>query len=61
MNKVDLLKIIGAACTSLVGYGFVTLILGALLSGGDDYMLPMAAWIVGGIMYAVTVACLFAV
>ena len=61
MNKVDLLKIIGAACTSLVGYGFVTLIFGALLSGGDDYMLPMAAWVFGGIMYAVTVACLFAV
>ena len=61
MSKVDLLKIIGAACTSLVGYGFVTLIFGALLSGGDDYMLPMAAWVFGGIMYAVTVAYLFAV
>lgn len=61
MSKVDLLKIIGAACTSLVGYGFVTLIFGALLSGGDDYMLPMAAWVIGGIMYAVTVAYLFAV
>jgi len=61
MNTADLLKIIGAACTALVGYGFVTLMLGALLSGGDDYMLPMAAWVVGGIMYAVTVAYLFAV
>ena len=61
MNNVNLLMIIGTACTSLVAYGIVTLLLGALLSGGDDYMLPMAAWIVGGIMYAVTVAYLFAV
>ena len=61
MNTADLLKIIGVACTSLVGYGFVTLILGGLFSGEDDYMLPAAAWIVGGIMYAVTVTCLFAV
>ena len=61
MNNVNLLMIIGTACTSLVAYVIVALLLGAFLSAGDEYMLPTAAWMLGGIMYAATVSYLIAV
>lgn len=46
---------LGVFITSILGYCSITLGLGVIMSLSDEENVPITAWALGGLMYAITV------
>ena len=46
---------VGIFFLSMFGYALITGLLGVLMTLGEEESLPGVAWIVGGLLYAITV------